>query len=42
MRTHGTRARYVTDKCRCALVAHADVHHASWCPLLLARNRRNN
>lgn len=24
------------------LVAHADVSHASWCPLLLARNRRNN
>lgn len=24
------------------LVAHADVHHSSWCPLLLARNRRNN
>lgn len=24
------------------LVHHADVHHSPWCPLLLARNRRNN
>lgn len=24
------------------LLKHADVHHAPWCPLLLARNRRNN